>query len=153
MIAYQKEYTFDFVSGEMWEKSLFSIMKRKRWMQGIFLVVHLKKIQVVNKLPVQVYLYLDYDSSAHVQHVLDPSLSPPDRFLYSLSLSLSLELLNYFLSNEWGWLSILFISSLESSWFPSTYSLKILPSFGVSLEKTQVLCCSEGNQFPVFFRV
>ena len=61
MIAYQKGYTFDFISGEMWEKSPFSItdflQQRKRWMQGIFLVVHSRKINVVNKLFLSMSLY------------------------------------------------------------------------------------------------
>lgn len=61
MIAYQKGYTFDFVEGEMWEKSPFSIkdfiQQRKRWLQGIFLVVHSPKINLVNKLFLLMSLY------------------------------------------------------------------------------------------------
>lgn len=44
MKAYQAGYTFNFIEGEMWEKSPFSlwdfIQQRKRWLQGILLVVH-----------------------------------------------------------------------------------------------------------------
>ena len=40
--AMDQGYTFDFIEGEMWEKSPFTfndfIKQRKRWMQGIFLV-------------------------------------------------------------------------------------------------------------------
>lgn len=54
MIAFQKGYTFDFIQGEMWEKSPFSIQdlirQRKRWIQGIWLVVHSSKIPLINKL-------------------------------------------------------------------------------------------------------
>jgi len=44
MVAYQEGYSFDFIEGEMWEKSPFTfwdfLQQRKRWMQGIWLVVH-----------------------------------------------------------------------------------------------------------------
>lgn len=43
MMAMQRGYSFDFVEGEMWEKSPFTlcdfIQQRKRWLQGIWLVV------------------------------------------------------------------------------------------------------------------
>jgi egghead protein (zeste-white 4 protein) len=48
MIAYMKGYTFDFIMGEMHEKSPFtlldSIKQRKRWLQGTWLVVGSSKI-------------------------------------------------------------------------------------------------------------
>ncbi|RWR99855.1 beta-1:4-mannosyltransferase egh-like protein, partial [Dinothrombium tinctorium] len=61
MIAYSKGYTFDFIEGEMWEKSPFSlrdfIQQRKRWIQGIYLVVHSPKIPFTNKLFLAMSLY------------------------------------------------------------------------------------------------
>lgn len=61
MIAYKKGYTFDFIEGEMWEKSPFTvkdfIQQRKRWMQGIFLVVHSPEIPVANKIFLAMSLY------------------------------------------------------------------------------------------------
>ncbi|KAI1290301.1 Beta-1,4-mannosyltransferase egh [Halotydeus destructor] len=61
MIAYKKGYTFDFIEGEMWEKSPFTIkdfiQQRKRWMQGIFLVVHSPLIPFQNKLFLTMSLY------------------------------------------------------------------------------------------------
>ncbi|RWS27991.1 beta-1:4-mannosyltransferase egh-like protein [Leptotrombidium deliense] len=61
MIAYSKGYTFEFIEGEMWEKSPFTIrdfiQQRKRWMQGIYLVVHSPKIPIINKLFLAVSLY------------------------------------------------------------------------------------------------
>lgn len=61
MIAYKKGYTFDFIEGEMWEKSPFTIadfiQQRKRWLQGIFLVVHSPKIPFQNKLFLTMSLY------------------------------------------------------------------------------------------------
>lgn len=61
MIAYKDGYTFDFIEGEMWEKSPFSIrdflQQRKRWMQGIFLVVHSPKVPLQNKLFLAMSLY------------------------------------------------------------------------------------------------
>lgn len=61
MIAYKKGYTFDFIEGEMWEKSPFTfrdfLQQRKRWIQGIFLVVHSPNIPVQNKLFLAMSLY------------------------------------------------------------------------------------------------
>lgn len=53
MIAYNKGYSFDFIQGEMYEKSPFTILdlirQRKRWVQGIWLVVHSSKIPIKTK--------------------------------------------------------------------------------------------------------
>lgn len=61
MIAYAKGYTFDFIEGAMWEKSPFTIrdfiQQRKRWVQGIFLVVHSSKIPISNKIFLAISLY------------------------------------------------------------------------------------------------
>lgn len=61
MIAYSKGYTFDFIEGEMWEKSPFTLFdflqQRKRWLQGIYLVVHSSKIALSNKLFLALSLY------------------------------------------------------------------------------------------------
>lgn len=61
MIAYKKGYTFNFIEGEMWEKSPFNLVdlirQRKRWIQGIWLVVHSNKIPVYNKFFLAMSLY------------------------------------------------------------------------------------------------
>jgi len=61
MIAYNKGYTFDFIEGEMWEKSPFTIrdflQQRKRWLQGMFLVVHSPLIPLANKIFLALSLY------------------------------------------------------------------------------------------------
>lgn len=48
LIAVKKGYTFDFIEGEMWEKSTYTvsdfIRQRKRWLQGLLLVVHSSEI-------------------------------------------------------------------------------------------------------------
>lgn len=48
MIAYRDGYSFDFVDGEMNEKSPFTLwdflQQRKRWIQGIYLTVHSSEI-------------------------------------------------------------------------------------------------------------
>ena len=48
MIAYRDGYSFDFVDGEMNEKSPFTLWdflrQRKRWIQGIYLTVHSSEI-------------------------------------------------------------------------------------------------------------
>lgn len=61
MIAYMKGYSFDFIQGEMWEKSPFSVQdlirQRKRWLQGLWLVVHSRKIPLANKFFLVMSLY------------------------------------------------------------------------------------------------
>ncbi|CAL8081439.1 unnamed protein product [Orchesella dallaii] len=61
MKAYSQGYSFNFIEGEMWEKSPFTIwdflQQRKRWMQGIFLVVHSKTLAWRNKLLLAISLY------------------------------------------------------------------------------------------------
>jgi len=53
MKAYKEGFTFNFIEGEMWEKSPFTlwdfVQQRKRWLQGILLVVHSKQIPLKNK--------------------------------------------------------------------------------------------------------
>lgn len=48
MRAFSLGYSFDFIDGEMHEKSPFTLMdflqQRKRWLQGILLVVHSKML-------------------------------------------------------------------------------------------------------------
>ncbi|XP_060530523.1 beta-1,4-mannosyltransferase egh [Cylas formicarius] len=54
MKAYSMGYSFTFIEGDMWEKSPFTlwdfIQQRKRWIQGILLVVHSRSIPLRNKL-------------------------------------------------------------------------------------------------------
>ncbi|CAH0669131.1 unnamed protein product [Spodoptera exigua] len=61
MKAYKEGYTFNFIEGEMWEKSPFSLwdfmQQRKRWIQGILLVVHSKEIPVLHKIFLAVSCY------------------------------------------------------------------------------------------------
>ena len=61
MMAFKKGYTFNFIEGEMWEKSPFTLMdflqQRKRWLQGIFLVVHSVHIPLVYKFFLSMSLY------------------------------------------------------------------------------------------------
>ncbi|CAH1183805.1 unnamed protein product [Ceutorhynchus assimilis] len=53
MKAYSMGYSFNFIEGDMWEKSPFTlidfIQQRKRWLQGILLVVHSKQIPLKYK--------------------------------------------------------------------------------------------------------
>lgn len=61
MKAYTQGYTFNFVDGEMWEKSPFTlwdfVQQRKRWLQGILLVVHSKAIPLNKKLLLGISCY------------------------------------------------------------------------------------------------
>lgn len=61
MSALTKGYSFDWIEGEMWEKSPFSVkdflQQRKRWIQGIFLVVHDKKLPIKSRFCLALALY------------------------------------------------------------------------------------------------
>ncbi|XP_063636295.1 beta-1,4-mannosyltransferase egh [Cydia splendana] len=61
MKAYMEGYSFNFIEGEMWEKSPFTLwdfmQQRKRWIQGILLVVHTKQIPVLNKIFLAISCY------------------------------------------------------------------------------------------------
>lgn len=61
MMAYSKGYSFNFIEGEMYEKSPFTLLdflqQRKRWLQGILLVVHSKVIPWQHKLFLSISVY------------------------------------------------------------------------------------------------
>lgn len=61
MKAFSKGYTFDWIEGEMYEKSPFTLMdflqQRKRWLQGILLVVHSKAIPFRYKIFLALSVY------------------------------------------------------------------------------------------------
>lgn len=80
MIAYAKGYTFDWIDGGMWEKSPFTVsdfvQQRKRWLQGIFLVVHSSDIPLVNKLFLGLSLYAWMTVPLSTSNILLTSLFP-----------------------------------------------------------------------------
>ncbi|XP_064555496.1 beta-1,4-mannosyltransferase egh [Drosophila montana] len=61
MRAFSQGYTFNFIEGEMYEKSPFTLLdllqQRKRWLQGILLVVHSKLIPFRHKLLLGISVY------------------------------------------------------------------------------------------------
>ncbi|OQV21824.1 Beta-1,4-mannosyltransferase egh [Hypsibius exemplaris] len=61
MKAFERGYTFNWIEGEMWEKSPFTLSdllkQRKRWIQGIFLVVHNRDIGFRYKVFLALSLY------------------------------------------------------------------------------------------------
>ncbi|CAI2348406.1 unnamed protein product [Caenorhabditis sp. 36 PRJEB53466] len=61
MVAMKHGYSFDFIEGEMHEKSPFTmwdfLQQRKRWLQGILLTVHSSKIAIVHKALLALSLY------------------------------------------------------------------------------------------------
>lgn len=61
MRAFSEGYTFNFIEGEMYEKSPFTLLdflqQRKRWLQGILLVVHSKAIPLKYKLLLGISVY------------------------------------------------------------------------------------------------
>jgi egghead protein (zeste-white 4 protein) len=61
MRAFSKGYSFNFIEGEMYEKSPFTLLdflqQRKRWLQGILLVVHSNNIPLKHKFLLAVSVY------------------------------------------------------------------------------------------------
>lgn len=61
MRAFSQGFTFNFIEGEMYEKSPFTLLdflqQRKRWLQGILLVVHSNTIPWKHKLLLGVSVY------------------------------------------------------------------------------------------------
>ncbi len=70
MSALTKGYSFDWIEGEMWEKSPFSVkdflQQRKRWIQGIFLVVHDKE-KILVTIP-EFNQYMTYRFTINTNH-------------------------------------------------------------------------------------
>lgn len=85
MKAFSQGYTFNFVEGEMWEKSPFTlwdfVQQRKRWLQGILLVVHSKMIPMKHKLLLGLSCYawvtLPLSSSNMILAAVCPISCPP----------------------------------------------------------------------------
>lgn len=85
MKAFSQGYTFNFIEGEMWEKSPFTlwdfVQQRKRWLQGILLVVHSKAIPLKKKLLLAVSVYswvtLPLSTSNIILAGLCPITCPP----------------------------------------------------------------------------
>lgn len=61
MRAFSEGYSFNFIEGEMYEKSPFTLLdflqQRKRWLQGILLVVHSKIIPWKHKILLAISVY------------------------------------------------------------------------------------------------
>ncbi|KAK4886469.1 hypothetical protein RN001_002740 [Aquatica leii] len=85
MMAFNEGYTFNFIEGEMWEKSPFTlsdfVQQRKRWLQGILLVVHAKTIPWQKKILLCVSCYswvtLPLSTSNVILAALCPIPCPP----------------------------------------------------------------------------
>ncbi|XP_047003886.1 beta-1,4-mannosyltransferase egh [Schistocerca americana] len=80
MRAYTQGYSFNFVEGEMWEKSPFSLwdfmQQRKRWLQGILLVVHSQAIPLRHKWLLAVSCYSWVTMPLSTSNVLLAGLCP-----------------------------------------------------------------------------
>ncbi|XP_026491658.2 beta-1,4-mannosyltransferase egh [Vanessa tameamea] len=80
MKAYVEGYTFNFVEGEMWEKSPFTLwdfmQQRKRWIQGILLVVHSQEIPVFNKIFLAISCYSWVTLPLSTSNILLAALCP-----------------------------------------------------------------------------
>ncbi|CAL8081479.1 unnamed protein product [Orchesella dallaii] len=78
--AYSQGYSFNFIEGEMWEKSPFTIwdfmQQRKRWIQGIYLVVHSKALSWHKKIFLAISLYSWMALPLNTCNVLLTSIAP-----------------------------------------------------------------------------
>lgn len=78
--AFSKGYTFGFIEGEMCEKSPFTvkdfIQQRKRWLQGIMLVVHSKNIPIKYKLLLSCSCYAWITLPLQLTNIIIPFLFP-----------------------------------------------------------------------------
>ncbi|GMT22721.1 hypothetical protein PFISCL1PPCAC_14018, partial [Pristionchus fissidentatus] len=61
LIAQQAGYSFNYVEGEMLEKSPFTIIdflqQRKRWLEGLLLCVHAREIRLPHRIPLASAVY------------------------------------------------------------------------------------------------
>lgn len=80
MLATSRGYTFDFIDGEMHEKSPFTMMdfiqQRKRWLQGLLLVVHSNEIPWKSKLLLACSVYATATLPLSVSNVIWAPLFP-----------------------------------------------------------------------------
>uniref|UniRef100_A0A915MXH9 Beta-1,4-mannosyltransferase bre-3 n=1 Tax=Meloidogyne javanica TaxID=6303 RepID=A0A915MXH9_MELJA len=86
MVAFRDGYSFDFIEGEMHEKSPFTfwdfLQQRRRWLQGIFLTVHSKYIPFRCKflLASSLYAWVTLPLTT-LQIFLNPLLPLPKAFV------------------------------------------------------------------------
>ena len=61
IVALDQGYTFDFIDGEMHEKSPFTFQdffkQRKRWMQGIYMVCRYDQWTTTEKMSLEIFLF------------------------------------------------------------------------------------------------
>lgn len=80
MKALKEGYTFNFIEGEMWEKSPFTlwdfVQQRKRWLQGILLVVHSKALPWRSKMFLVISCYSWVTMPLSTSNVVLASLCP-----------------------------------------------------------------------------
>jgi egghead protein (zeste-white 4 protein) len=84
MIAYRDGYSFNFIEGEMHEKSPFNfwdfLQQRKRWLQGIFLVVHSAEIPCKIKFLLSASLYAWASIPFTTSNIVLASVMPLPRY-------------------------------------------------------------------------
>lgn len=80
MRAYSQGYSFNFIEGEMYEKSPFTLLdflqQRKRWLQGILLVVHSKMIPWQHKILLAISVYSWVTMPLSTSNIIFASLYP-----------------------------------------------------------------------------
>ncbi|XP_019765968.2 beta-1,4-mannosyltransferase egh isoform X2 [Dendroctonus ponderosae] len=83
--AFSEGYSFNFIEGEMWEKSPFTlkdlVQQRKRWLQGILLVVHSKALPWKCKILLTLSCYAWVTIPLAVSNIILVPLYPLPSFL------------------------------------------------------------------------
>lgn len=80
MLGSSRGYTFDFVDGEMHEKSPFTLLdfiqQRKRWLQGLLLVVHANDIPWRTKYLLAISVYATVTLPLSISNIFWAGLFP-----------------------------------------------------------------------------
>lgn len=100
MEAITKGYKFNFIEGAMLEKSPFTIIdfiqQRKRWFQGIYLVVHSKKIPFKSKIGLFFSFYSSFTTPLTTMNLILAPLYPiPNSIIFNYILSFIVGVIFY----------------------------------------------------------
>lgn len=155
MRAFSKGYTFNFIEGEMWEKSPFTLLdclrQRKRWLQGIFLVVHSRHIPMSCKFFLSLSLYAWMTMPICLTNLVFATTYPLPSSYWSNFLSTFIGAASFYM----------YIFGVFKSFDPARYGLGryslllvgalLTIPFNVIIESTAVIwgLCSNKHQFYV----
>ncbi|GMR45077.1 hypothetical protein PMAYCL1PPCAC_15272, partial [Pristionchus mayeri] len=148
MLAMQAGYTFNFIEGEMHEKSPFTTMdflqQRKRWLEGLLLTVHSTKIRLLYKLPLAFVVYSWVFAPLIIAQLFIMPLFPLPKNIVLESISAALLALNVYM-NVFGVL----ISFTQK--YRRNMLLLLLYSVGAVLTMPYTVVIQAASVFLLFF--